>query len=70
MAKLTEFKIKKHSERATEVVEVWYDGKFRATITPGDPDKPAFRVLSTHIANMEKSIGGVIDIYQFNLFED
>ena len=52
------------------VIEVWFGEKLRATIMPGDPDQPAFRVVSTHIATMEKSVGGITDIYQFNLFTD
>jgi hypothetical protein len=67
---ITEFKIKQHSYRSTPLIEVWYDGKFRATITPGDENQAAMRVSTTHLRGVDKVVGSVVDIYQFNFFED
>jgi hypothetical protein len=67
---LTEFKLKQHSIRAVPIVEVWYDGKFKATITPGDVNEPVFRVISNHIRSVEPYPSSTIDMYQFNLFPD
>jgi hypothetical protein len=68
---VTEFKLKQHSIRAIPIVEVWYNGKFRATITPGDEDQPSFRVTSSHIREVQRDVGDVLgDMFQFVFFED
>jgi hypothetical protein len=66
---VTEFKIKQHSIRAIPIVEVWYDGKFRATITPGDDGEPAMRVTSTHFREVQRLPGDVLDMF-FIFFKD
>jgi hypothetical protein len=66
---LTEFKIKKHSIRSTEILEVWFDGKLRATITPDDEDEAGIRIVSAHICDV-KHDAGVIEMVQIKFFKD
>ena len=48
---MVEFKLVDHSiRRNVQMVEVYVNGRFRATITP-DHDKGSIRVVSTHLAD-------------------
>jgi hypothetical protein len=67
---LVEFKVVKHSLRSTEIIEVWYDGKLRATITPGDENTAVMRVISRHVANVEREFGAVLEVIQVTFFKD
>lgn len=67
---MLEFKLVKHSLRSTEIIEVWYKGKLRATITPGDEDHAVMSVISKHVAKVDKAFGDVIDVIQITFFED
>lgn len=50
----TEFKVKPHLTRGgVEIVEVWIDGKFTATITPSDIQ--GVRIISKHIAEVSQT---------------
>jgi hypothetical protein len=50
-----EFKIVPHLVRENcDIVEVWYNGRFMATITPGDPGTPSIHVVSNKIAHRQE----------------
>jgi hypothetical protein len=56
------FKIKPHHLIADkEIVEVWSNGRFLATITPGEY---SIRVISNHVESRVELSGGLI--YEFN----
>lgn len=57
---ITEFKISVNPLRGCKVVEVWFDGKFLAVISPSDPDVCGFRVVTKHgLAESSSPVGMV-----------
>jgi hypothetical protein len=60
----TEFRLKRNA------IEVWFNGKFRATIIPGDDNQPVMKVISNHLSSVDERKGPVFDEYQFNFFTD
>jgi len=68
----TTFKLVDNEFSGAQMVEVYYEGKLRATISPDDSDKAtaSIRVVTTHLAQVEPHIGGIMDIYVFHFFTD
>lgn len=57
-----EFRVRPHELRECDVVEVWIDGEFKATITPAD--LPGVRIVSRHMTDVlfDRDTLGVVEV--------